>query len=110
MASFTVFGSTTPNSSTSRYVTSNPCFSSDLALFKTGKSSILDTIMCLPFLFTNAIATPLIAVLLDSELPDVKINSFSLAPITLAIVFLLFSSASRASIPIEYPVSEVGIA
>ena len=66
--------------------------------------------MWLPFLFLSAMATPLIAVLLDSELPDVKINSFSLAPITLAIVFLLFSSASRASIPIEYPVSDVGIA
>ena len=69
-----------------------------------------DTIICLPFLSLSEVTTPLRAVLLDSEFPDVKISSSSLAPSLVAIIFLLLSSASFASIPIEYPVSDVGIA
>jgi hypothetical protein len=57
-----------------------PSFSRVLALYSTGKSSILETIRCLPFFVPKALATPFNAKLLDSALPEVKMNSWLLAP------------------------------
>ena len=55
--------------------------------------------MCRPFFSANAEATPLMARLLDSVLPEVKMNSSGIAPRAPAIVERAASNASLASIP-----------
>ena len=91
-------------------MTRYPWRSNARALLSTGKSSILLVIRWRPFFSANAIITPLIAMLLDSVLPEVKMNSLGWPPNSAAKAERASSSASRAVMPMEYPNSEVATA
>ena len=105
VVSFIAFSSSSrlilPSSSTSRYVTSNPClFSRYSHVWRTAWCSIFDVIIWFPFSF-NFKAAPSIAQLSLSEPPAVKYISEASAFIKLATCSLAFSRPALASSPNE---------
>ena len=86
-------GSTFPYSSTSRYVTSYPCFSSHSQVWRIAWCSILVVIMWLPF-DLNASAAAFNAQLSDSLPPPVKYISLGLAAPRIEAIVSLASSIS----------------